>query len=130
VGGASNEVRMGTRNAYRKPSDWIITLRWILARAIAQAVSRRPLTAEAGFALGLFHVIYRVHRGNGTGFSPSFFIFPVRIIPPGCILHISSGGPLVATVLTHSPIPWTRTARWMLGKQIVMTELVQHRVQC
>jgi hypothetical protein len=70
-------------------------------RAIAQVISRRPLTAET-------LVRARVspcggQSGSGTGFPPILSIFPVSIIPPWLsTLILSCGGwtigPLVAAV--------------------------------
>jgi hypothetical protein len=62
-------------------------------RAMAQVVSRRPLTVEA-------RVCTRVNpcgicggqSGTGTGFSPSSSVFPCQyIIPPSLSKLISSG---------------------------------------
>jgi len=50
---------------------------------MAQAVSRRPLTAEAWFAPGSVHVGFVVGKvALGQVFSPSSSVFPVNIIPP------------------------------------------------
>ena len=53
---------------------------------MAQAVSRRPLTAEARvrFRVSLFGICGG-QSGNGTGFSQSTSVFPVNFIPP--VLH-------------------------------------------
>jgi hypothetical protein len=43
---------------------------------MAQAVSRRPLTAEARFRARSVHVVFVVDKsGTGTGFSPSSSVF-------------------------------------------------------
>jgi hypothetical protein len=73
-------------------------------RAMAQAVSRRPLTAEARIRARVNPCgICGGHSGTGTGFSPSSSVFTGQcIIPPSLSKFISSGGwticPLVAAV--------------------------------
>jgi hypothetical protein len=73
-------------------------------RAIAQVISRRPLTAEALVRARVSPCgIFGGQIGSGTGFPPSLLIFPVSIIPPWLsTLILSCGGwtigPLVAAV--------------------------------
>jgi hypothetical protein len=61
----------------------------MLDRAIAQAVSHRPLTAEARarYQISLCK-IYGGQSGNRTGFSPSTSVFPSSIIPPMLHTHV------------------------------------------
>jgi hypothetical protein len=55
-------------------------------RAMAQAVSRRPLTAEARVRSRISPCeICGEQSGTGTGFSPSCRFSPVNFIPP--VLH-------------------------------------------
>jgi hypothetical protein len=50
---------------------------------MAQAVSRRPLTAEARVRARVTPCgIWGKQSGTGTGFSSSSSVFPVSIIPP------------------------------------------------
>jgi hypothetical protein len=69
-----------------------------LGRAMAQAVSRRPLTTEArGFDPGSSPCgIFGGQSGTGTGFSPSTSVFP-------CQFH-STGPPL----------------KWKTGKNVII----------
>jgi hypothetical protein len=54
-----------------------------MGRAMAQAVSRRPLTAEAWVRSQVSPCgICGGQRGTGTGFSPSTSVVPVNFIPP------------------------------------------------
>jgi hypothetical protein len=57
---------------------------YIEGRAMAQVVSRRPLTAEARVHIRVNQCgIYGGQKGNGTGFSPRSSAFPCQyIIPP------------------------------------------------
>jgi hypothetical protein len=61
--------------------------------AMAQVVSRRPLTAEARVRTRVNPCgICGGQSGTGTGFSPSFSVFPCQyIIPPLLSKLISSG---------------------------------------
>jgi hypothetical protein len=74
-------------------------------RAIAQAVSRRPLTAIARFrATDSPCGIFGGQNGIGAGLSPSISVFPVSVIPPWLSTLIIRGwtiGPLVAAVKRH-----------------------------
>jgi hypothetical protein len=64
-----------------------------MGRAVAQAVSRRPLTAEARIRTRVNPCgICDGQSGIGTGFSPSSSVFPVSIIPLSLFKFISSGG--------------------------------------
>jgi hypothetical protein len=57
-------------------------------RTVAQAVSRRPLTAEARIrARASPSGICGGQSGTGTGFSPSFSAFPISFV--GFHTHIS-----------------------------------------
>jgi hypothetical protein len=63
-----------------------------MGRAMAQVVSRRPLTAEARVRARLNPCgICGGQSGTGTRFSPSSSVFPVSIIPPSLYKLISSG---------------------------------------
>jgi hypothetical protein len=64
-----------------------------MGRAMAQAVSRRPLTAEAR-VLDLVNPcgICGGQSGTGTGFLRVLRFSPVNIIPPSPSKLISSGG--------------------------------------
>jgi hypothetical protein len=64
-----------------------------LGRAMAQVVSRRPLTAEARARVRVNPCgICGGQSGTGTGFSPSSSVFPFQyIIPPSLSKLISSG---------------------------------------
>ena len=56
---------------------------------MAQAVSRRPLDAEAQFRSQTSSCeVFVGHSGNGTGFSPSTSVSPVSIIPPMLNTHL------------------------------------------
>jgi hypothetical protein len=64
----------------------MITVRHAKGRAMAQAVSRRPLTAEARVRSRVSPCgICGGQSGTGTGFSPSTLVFLVNFIPP--MLH-------------------------------------------
>jgi hypothetical protein len=59
------------------------SLRCLLGRAMAQAVSRRPVTAGSRVRAQVNPCeICGGQSGTGTGFSPSSSFFPVSIIPP------------------------------------------------
>jgi hypothetical protein len=59
---------------------------------MAQAVSSRPLIAEARILARVSPVICGGQIGTGTGFSPSFSLFPVIIIPPWLFVLIFHWG--------------------------------------
>jgi hypothetical protein len=63
-------------------------------RAMAQVVSRRPLTAEARVRAPVNPCgICGEQSGTGAGFSPSSSVFPCQyIIPPSLSKLVSSGG--------------------------------------
>jgi hypothetical protein len=57
-----------------------MTVNYHLRRAMAQAVSRRPLTAEARVRSRVSPCgICGGKSGTGTGFSPDYFGFPLSI---------------------------------------------------
>jgi hypothetical protein len=61
-------------------------------RAMAQVVSRRPLTSETRVRARVNPFgICGGQRGTGTGFSPSSSVFPCHIIPPSLSKLISYG---------------------------------------
>jgi hypothetical protein len=56
---------------------------------MAQAVNRRPLTAEAQFRSQTSSCeVFVGHVGAVTGFSPSTSVSPVSIIPPMLHTHL------------------------------------------
>jgi hypothetical protein len=60
--------------------------------AMAQVVSRRPLTMEAWVRARVNPCgICGGQSGTGTGFSPSSSVLPCHIIPPSLSKLISSG---------------------------------------
>jgi hypothetical protein len=64
---------------------WVCTsaVGFLQGRAMAQAVSRRPLTAEAWFRARVNPCgIYGGQSGSGTDFFPSSSVFSVNIITP------------------------------------------------
>jgi hypothetical protein len=59
-----------------------------MGRAMAQAVSRRPLTAEAEVRSRVRpYGICGGQSGTGTGFSPSTSVFPCQFHSTGAPLH-------------------------------------------
>jgi hypothetical protein len=59
---------------------------------MAQAVSRRPVTAEARVRAGVSTFgIYGGQSDTRACFYPSSSVFPLKIIPPGLLTHISCG---------------------------------------
>jgi hypothetical protein len=58
---------------------------------MAQAVSRRPLTAEARVLSRVSPCgIYGGQSGTGTGFSPSTSVFPCQFHSTGVPLHVKN----------------------------------------
>jgi hypothetical protein len=75
---------------------------------MAQAVSRWPLTAESRVSAQVDPCV--ICGGTEIGFSPSFTVYPVRIIPPLFSILIYHLGdktvcPLVAAVQRRSLTP-------------------------
>jgi hypothetical protein len=70
------------------------TIQYTWGRAMAQAVSRRPLTAEARVCARVSQrVIFDEQSGTGTGFSPSSSDFPCQYHFTAALhTHVSSGG--------------------------------------
>jgi hypothetical protein len=86
-------------------------LKVMFSRAMAQAVSRRPLTAEARVRAEVSPGAGET--GTGTGFFPSTSVFPCRNHPPWLYVLAPSGGwpigPLMAAIQRHShPIAMIR----------------------
>jgi hypothetical protein len=70
----------------------VILLRHTEGRAMAQVVSRRPLTAEARVCPGSIHVGFVVDKvALGQVFLQVLRFSPVNIIPPSFSKLISSG---------------------------------------
>jgi hypothetical protein len=82
-----NMINELSRNANRELPDIIMTLNvGCLGRAMAQAVSRRPLTAEARVRSRVSPCgVCGGQSGTGTVFSPSCRFSPVNFIP--LVLH-------------------------------------------
>jgi hypothetical protein len=101
----------------RNPINWVkegFVFKNPGGRAISQAVSRRPLTAEAQARAQVIPCgICGGQSGTGTGFSPSSSIPPVNVSPPWLFILMwgRTIGPLVAAVQRHSLTPsmWTTT---------------------
>jgi hypothetical protein len=90
IAGSPVEIKIGyITKGNSTTSHNNITLTYRIGRAIAQAVSRRLLTAETRFAPRSVHVGFVVEKvALGKIFLPVFRFFPVSIIPP--LLHIYS----------------------------------------
>ena len=88
-GSLSLRVKRQWRGAdYQPPSSAKVTVRVELGRAMAQAVSRRPLTAEAWVRSRVSPCrICGRQSGTGTGFSPSTSVFRCQFHPTGVPLH-------------------------------------------
>jgi hypothetical protein len=68
------------------PSYWITPTHLIMGRAMAQAVSRRPPTAEARVRSGSVHMVFVVEKvALGQVFPRVIRFTPVNFIPP--VLH-------------------------------------------
>jgi hypothetical protein len=66
---------------------------------MAQAVSRRPLTAEARVRSRVSPcVIYGVQIGTGTGISPSSSVFPRQFHSTGAPLHGKTQSKLIVFI--------------------------------
>jgi hypothetical protein len=95
--------------------------KFISGRAMAQAVSCWPLTAEARFHAWVSPCgICGEQSGTGTGFSPSSFIYPCNYHSTMALHTRTSGrgmnntiGLLVAAVQRHSLTPSTGTTSFI-----------------
>jgi hypothetical protein len=78
---------------------------------MAQAVSHRPLTAEAQYEPGSVHVVCGGQSDTRTGFTPNSSFFPCQYHstgPPYSYIIWGGGiGPLVAAVQKHNLTPRT-----------------------
>jgi hypothetical protein len=86
----------------------------LIRRAMAQVVSRRPLTAEALVSAPVNPCrICGGQSGTGTGFSPSSSVFPCQYIIPSSLSKLISSGECVICLvgLSRHPRLGTRPTR-------------------
>ena len=93
----------GYRIILKGQSQWQRGLRRKSGRAMAQAVSRRPLKAEARFDPGSIHVGFVVDKvALGQVFSPSTSVFPCRFHSTGAPLHGKTKKPIIFITGLHN----------------------------
>jgi hypothetical protein len=98
-----------------------------VGRALAQAVSRRPLTSEARVCVRSVHVGFMVDKVALRQIFYSYSVYPVSIVPPWLHTRISTGGwttsPLVAAIQSHGLTPLTCTTTTTQNRIIIETIL-------